>query len=93
MSTISPRSTIARWSTVLAANGLIAALAYALLRSVYFTPHQWVVDLLFLLFVSTAHFWYMSGQSLRLRTSSGVVSACLNALLMFWVAVALGNAP
>jgi len=84
---------MARWSTVLAANGLVAALAYTLLRSIYFTPHQWVIDTMFLVLVSTTHFWYMPSQSLRFRTWSGVVSAGLNALLMFWVAVALGNAP
>jgi hypothetical protein len=93
MSIVLPRSMIARWAIVLAANGLVAFLAYTLLRGVYFTPHQWVIDIIFLVLVSNAHFCYMPSQSLRFRTWSGVVSACLNALLMFWVAVALGNAP
>lgn len=78
---------------MLAANGLFAVLAYTLLRSLYFTPHQWVIDIIFLVLVSTAHFWYMPSHSLCFRTWSGLLSACLNALLMFWVAVALGNAP
>lgn len=83
---------MARWTTVLAVNGLIAAAAYALLRSVYFTPHQWVIDVIFLALVSTAHFWYMPSQSRRFRVGSGIASACLNTVLMFWVAVALGYA-
>jgi hypothetical protein len=92
MSAVWQNSTMARFGTVLAINGLFAALAYALLRSLYLTPHQLLVDVIFLILVSTAHFWYMPIAGLRFRIWSGVASASLNALVMFWVAVALGDA-
>lgn len=88
-----PRSSIARLGLVLAANGLIATLAYAVLRSVCFTPHQGLIDSIFLVLVSTSHFWYMPGQTLPFRAWSGVSSAVLNGVLMFCVAVMLGYSP
>jgi hypothetical protein len=75
-----------------AANGLMAASVYALLRNYYFTPHQWAIDVLVLAIASTAHFWYMPGRNASFRIFTGVISACINAVLMFWIAVALGFA-
>lgn len=75
-----------------AANGLLAASVYALLRNYYATPHQWAIDALVLAIASTAHFWYMPGKSAFFRIFTGVISACINAGIMFCIAVELGFA-
>jgi hypothetical protein len=93
MNTLLQHSRITRWCIALTANGLITAMTYTPLRSIYFTPQGWLIDTLFLVLVSTAHFWYMRSRSLSFKILAAVVCAFTNTVVMFWVAVALGYSP
>jgi hypothetical protein len=82
---------LAKAFLAVAANVLVTLIVFAVFRSMIHTPNEALIDYLVLLVGSTAHFWYITGNSWVGRISIAVISAILNVYGMFVVAIALGD--
>jgi hypothetical protein len=82
------------WLVALATNLALAVIAAVVLRSQFATPHEGTIDIVIVLVASTAHFWFLRSLPLLHKLGISLVSAGLNVIAIFVVAIWLfGQAP